>query len=174
MTAQSKGQLIAYLNTEKVKGDSKPTFEGYVKMAGNKEERGFALWLRQRKEDGAMMLTGRVSVPTGTPLEQINSLAGNKVPDLDVNGGKLKLKAGDIVLFHNATKAGSTPGTTEGNRPDFYGWYHSGETGRGLIDLSVWAKTGSNGLAYLTGNLTEGATVKQQAARAAQDQEQVQ
>lgn len=155
MNDNAKGTLRAFLNTEKVKGDNKPAFEGKMVLPASTVERPVALWLRQRKEDGAMMLTGRVEQPRGTALEQITGLTGSKSPELSVNDGKLKLKAGDIVLFENKAKETNGPADGPGAKPDFYGWHHTGEAGRGLVDLGVWAKTDTNGRAYLSGTVKD-------------------
>lgn len=171
MTDTPKGTLRAFLNTEKVKGDNKPAFEGKLVLPGSTAEKPMALWLRQRKEDGAMMLTGRVEQPRGSALEQIGGLIGGKSPELAVNDGKLKLKSGDIVLFENKAKAPDGPTDGPGAKPDFYGWHHSGEPGRGLVDLGVWAKTDANGRAYLTGSLKERELEPQAALIEEQDRE---
>jgi hypothetical protein len=155
MTDQTKGTLRAFLNSEKVKGDSKPAFEGKLVLPGATVERPLALWVRQRKEDGAMMLTGRVEQPRGSALDQISGLAGSKVGALAVNDGKLSLKPGDVVLFENKAKEPNGPVDGPGAKPDFYGWHHSGAPGRGLVDLGVWAKTDTNGRAYLTGSIKD-------------------
>lgn len=158
MTEPTKGTLRAFLNTEKVKGDTKPAFEGKLILPGTTAERPLALWLRQRKEDGTMMLTGRVEQPRGSALEQIGGLAGSKVPEIAINDGKLKLKAGEVVLFENKAKTPEGPADGPGAKPDFYGWHHSGEAGRGLVDIGVWAKTDTNGRAYLSGSVKERVT----------------
>lgn len=155
MSDNSKGTLRAFLNTEKVKGDNKPAFEGKLTLPGDPVERPVALWLRQRKEDGALMLAGRVEQPRGSALEQITGLAGGKTRELAVNDGKLKLKPGEVVLFENRTKAASAPADGPGSKPDFYGWHHTGDAARGLVDLGVWAKTDTNGRAYLSGSVKE-------------------
>ena len=110
-----------------------------------------------------MMLTGRVEQPRGTALEQITGLTGGKSPELSVNDGKLKLKAGEVVLFENKAKEAGTPADGPGAKPDFYGWHHTGEPGRGLVDLGVWAKTDTNGRAYLSGSVKDRALEPQAA-----------
>lgn len=172
MTDTIKGTLRAFLNTEKVKGDNKLAFEGKLVLPGSGIEKPLALWLRQRKEEGAMMLTGRVEHPRGNALEQIGGLVGGKVPEIAVNDGKLKLKAGDVVLFENKAKEPGGPTDGPGAKPDFYGWHHSGEPGRRLVDLGVWAKTDTNGRAYLTGSVKDRAVEPQAAPVEEPDSEQ--
>ena len=156
MTDMTKGMLRAFLNTEKVKGDNKPAFEGKIVLPGSTVERPLALWIGQRKKDGATMLTGRVEHPRGTALEQITGLAGaSRVSDLALNEGKLSLKAGEVVLFENKAKSPEASVDGQGTRPDFYGWHHTGEPGRGLVELGVWAKTDTNGRAYLSGSVKD-------------------
>lgn len=175
MTEQTKGTLRAFLNTAKVKGDTKPIFEGKLLLPGSTEERPLALWVRQRKEDGSMMLTGRVEQPRGNALEQIGSLVGHRPSDLSVNDGKLKLKPGEVVLFENRNKAAAPIEKGAASPPDFYGWHHAGEAGKGLVDLGVWAKTDTNGRSYLTGSVKDRAPepVSVQVHDATQDPEPV-
>lgn len=159
----TKGKLRAFLNSDKVKGDAKPSFEGSLSLPGNDQERPFALWVRQTKQ-GGVMLTGRTGVPKGSAMEQIVGLLGAKgsaAPELVVGTSNMTLKPGEIVLFENKPREGEapkapekTPGKDAPAKPDFYGWHHTGEPGKGLHDVAVWAKTDANGRAYLTGSLT--------------------
>lgn len=173
-----KGQLRAFLNTGKVKGDAKPTFEGNLTLPGSDMDRPLTLWVRQTKS-GGVMLTGRAGQPKGSALEQIVGLIGGKgtmAPELVVGESAMKLKAGEVVLFENKPKDGAqAPDKSKEKgapaRPDFYGWHHTGETGKGLLDVAVWAKTDANGRAYLTGSLTSPEAKQQQRADARQEPE---
>lgn len=168
MTDTTKGKLRAFLNGEKTKGDTKPTFEGTLTLPGSAEERSVALWARSRKQDGSLMLTGRVAGPKGSAVEQITGLTGEKAAELKIGDGNLTLKPGEIVLFQNTAK--SEADASKDKRPDFYGWHHSGEPTRGAVSVGVWAKTDTNGRAYLTGNLND--AERQQVQAADQEPEQ--
>jgi len=52
-----------------------------------------------------------------------------------------------VVLFINWSKSAEHP-----NRPDYYGYCHTGLPNAVPMHVSVWTKTASNGKAMLTGN----------------------
>ncbi|MEZ5776639.1 MAG: hypothetical protein R3D33_18585, partial [Hyphomicrobiaceae bacterium] len=114
-TSISKGRLRAFLNSEKTKGDAKPSFEGSLALPNEEHERPFALWVRQTKQ-GGVMLTGRAGQPKGSAMDQIVGLLGARgsaAPELVVGMSEMKLKAGEIVLFENKPKEGEAPKVLE-------------------------------------------------------------
>ena len=145
-----KGTLRAFLNPDKLPGDDKPAFTGMLTFPGEEMERAFALWSRKDK-NGAVILSGRIQVVSGSALDQIAGLTADapKADKLTVGKGAkpLSLQPRDIVLFENKNKGAK--------RPDFYGWHHTGQQGREPLQVAVWARTDTNGRAYITGNLQE-------------------
>ncbi len=128
MTDTTRGNLRAFLNTTKVKGDARPTFEGHLALPGTEAERPFALWVRQTKT-GGVMLTGKSGQPKGSAIEQIVGLLGSKgsrTPDLTVGESKLTLKPGELVLFENKPKEPNEKSPS------------SGRTGEGTSSGLLW------------------------------------
>ena len=147
---KEKGSIRAFLNEDKVPGDDKPAFVGKLSFPGEDVERNFALWTRKDK-NGGVILSGRIGAVSGTALEQIATLNAPEVKAEKLTVGKgakpLSLHPRDILVFENKNKGE--------NRPDFYGWHHTGEAGREPLQVALWAKTDTNGRAYITGNLQE-------------------
>jgi hypothetical protein len=142
-----RGSIRAFFNADKVPGDDKPSFTGKLTFPGEAQERGFALWLRRDKH-GAVILSGQSLQVSGTAFDQIAALAdapGREAAEVNVgtDSSPLMLKARDIVLFENKNRGD--------NRPDFYGYHHTGDAARAPLQMAVWTRNDVNGRAYLTG-----------------------
>lgn len=143
----NRGNLIANINPKATADNKLPGFEGKLTFPGHDEQRHFTLWAHKTKT-GALMFTGRAAE---SGYAQISNLIQAPAPPdehtLSVaqkDGRELKLKPLEIVLFTNPTK--------EGKRPDFYGYFNSGDDDKPL-KVSVWQRTGDKGRVYLTGSL---------------------
>lgn len=167
-----RGVIRAFMNSDKTPGDDKPSFNGRLTLPGTVKETSFALWLRRDKQ-GAVILSGQSQQVSGSALEQIAALADapeRDAPDINVGSesAPLILKPHDIVLFESKARGD--------NRPDFYGYHHSGDAAR-PVHIALWARTDVNGRAYLSGLTQDARPDKRQSQvedHAQDDMEQVQ
>ena len=160
-----RGVIRAFMNSDKVPGDDRPSFNGRLTLPGTFKETMFSLWLRRDKQ-GAVILSGQTQPVSGSALEQIGALADAPEQNAaDINMGSdtapLVLKAREIVLFESKARGE--------NRPDFYGYHHSGDAAK-PVHIALWARTDVNGRAYLSGVTQEARHEKRQAQVEDQDQ----
>lgn len=161
---RSRGVIRAFMNSDKVPGDDRPSFNGRLTLPGAFKEITFSLWLRRDKQ-GAVILSGQSQPVAGSALEQISALADAPEENAsEINMGSatspLILKAREIVLFESKARGDK--------RPDFYGYHHSGDAAK-PVHIALWARTDVNGRAYLSGITQEARHDKRQAQVEDQD-----
>ena len=148
---QPHGNFIAFLVRDKEPGDTKPAFEGRLKLPEAEQELTFALWGHEyvdpKTGEKQIMFNGRTETvqSSDAPIEQVASLLkGNDAGPVSV--GNLQLAAGQLVLFPNRFKA-EDPAK---QRPDLWGAYNPGQ-GQTVVRLSVWLRKDRYQNALMTG-----------------------
>jgi hypothetical protein len=147
----SKGNVIAFKNVDKQKGDKRPAYKGRLNLPGQRNERGFSVWAFT-SEKGQVMLSGKVNLDAQTQTEEMAGKAMD--PDAAIriaqNGGKdFTVDPNQIVLFENTQRDGEDP---ERPRPNYWGYFNPGK-GERLMKVALWQGTDRNGNAFLKGNL---------------------
>ena len=154
---QPKGNFIASPARYKQPGDKRPDFTGKISIPGTEREFRVALWASKfaDKTTGEMktVLSGRTSdvSHSDSAMDQIEAMANRGTPGKVIEENGLKLEAGQLAIFTNGFK------TEEGVdkeklalRPDYYGRWNPG-TGEKLVAVSVWAREGRDGGAFIAG-----------------------
>jgi hypothetical protein len=156
-TNQPKGNIIASPARYKQPGDKRPDFVGKITIPGTNRDFRLALWSSTYADSktGEMKIvhSGRTSdiSNSDSAMEQINAMAARDGVSKIIEEAGLKLDAGQIALFTNGfkTEEGVDPEVLA-KRPDFYGRWNPG-TGDKLVAVSVWARKGRDGGAFIAG-----------------------
>jgi hypothetical protein len=156
-TQQTKGNFIASPARYKQAGDKRPDFTGKITIPGTEREFRVALWSSKYadKTTGEMKTvhSGRTSdvSHSDSAMDQIEAMANRGTPGKVIEESGLKLEAGQIALFTNGfkTEEGIDPDKLA-LRPDYYGRWNPG-TGDKLVAVSVWARQGKDGGAFIAG-----------------------
>lgn len=152
-TDPDRGNLIGFLNTRKMPGDTRPVFQGKLMLPGLETDRGFALWASTSEKSGATVLTGRAGESATVQIDKFTKPPVEHDADTTIalaqrDGAEaLEIKPHSMVMFTNKAKDAENQ-----SRPDYWGYYNPGGKDP-LMRLAAWAKTDQRGNAFLTGSV---------------------
>lgn len=149
---QVHGNFVAFLVRDKEPGDTKPVFNGRLKLPGAESELTFALWAHEYADPKTgevhTMFNGRADAvsPTDAPIDQVAALLKNDGATGPVSVGNLQLKSRQLVLFPNRFKAEAP----DKQRPDYWGAFNPGN-GQAVVRISAWLRKDRYHNALMTG-----------------------
>jgi hypothetical protein len=156
MDQRPKGNFIA--NPVRYQTGNRPAYRGKIHIPGTERAFEVALWSSKypNKDTGELtniVLNGHTSdVSTSdSAMEQIDAIASRGAIDSVIEHKGMSLKAGQIAVFTNGYK--TEPGVDPdqlAKRPDFHGYWNPGH-GEKLVQVSVWARSGKDGGAFISG-----------------------